>query len=260
MYEDVAKQFDPRINLNVFPPIQQFSIMQEFKIPYYMNLHHQFMFPTKSNQMCLPFPLHVPNPLYHSPGFVPTINPFCFFDDKQHNLRLQQLQRAFQLGVQREQISSSHEPSDSRKDTIDVGCEVKSRRPKDIHIVKHVSGDSKKLISHWDPWFHRRARKQIKIEKEAQNKSSKKSSLVKIRKTRKEKIINSNKCVRLCSKTQNTQHVNPSTHATQSIIENCEEHIEPKIDLLVAPNGFQQTHQMDLIKTHNQKDIEIKSL
>ena len=252
MYEDVSKQLGPGINLNVFPPIQQFPIMEQFKIPYNINLHHQFMFQTKSNQICLPFPLQVPNPFYHIPSFVPTINPFSFLGDKQHNLRLQQLQLAFQLGVEREQSSSLHESLDSSKDTIDVGCEVKSQRPKDMHILKHLSGDSKNLISHWDPWFHRRARKQIKMEKKTQNKSSKKSSLVKIQKPRKEKTINLSKCVRLYSKTQNTQHVNPSTLSTQSIIENYEESIEPKISLSVALNGSHQTH--------NQKDFEMRSL
>ena len=249
----MSKQSGPTTNLNVFPPIQQFPIMQQFNFPYNTSFFHQFMFQTKLNQMCLPLPSQVPNPFHPIPSLVPRINPFAFFDNKQHNLRLQQLQRAFQLGVERERSSSLHEPSISRKDIIDVGCAARSQEPKEINTLKYLSGDSKNLISQWDPWFHRRVRKQINIKKKTLNKSSKKSSLVKIRKTRKEKITLSNKCVKIFSKTQNTQHGNPSTLPTQPIIDNYEELPEPKIGALVGPNGY------SFITSH-QKDFEIRSI
>ena len=253
MNKDMNKQSGITTNLNIFPPIQPFPIMQQVQTPYTMNFFHQLMLQTKSNQMCFPLPLQVPNPFHHIPGFVPTITPFSFIGDKQHNLRLQQLQQAFQLGIERAQSSSLHEPSVSRKDTIDVGCEVKSQAPKDIHVLKHVSDNSKALISHWDPWFHRRARKQIKIEKNTLNKSSKKSSLVKIRKTRKGKTINSNKCVRISSKTKDTQHGHSSILPTQSIIESYKELMKPNIGVLVGSNE-------SVPVTPHQKDLEVRNL
>ena len=76
----------------------------------------------------------------------------------QHMLRFHQLQQAFQLGMER--MKNSRNPSNVEKDFENVDEDIKTVPSK--KSAKQNPDRQANVISHWDPWFHRRMRKNLK--------------------------------------------------------------------------------------------------
>ena len=74
----------------------------------------------------------------------------------QHMLRFHQLQQAFQLGVER--MKNSRSPSNVEKDSEKVDEDINTVPGKQSANPDRQAN----VISHWDPWFHRRMRKNLK--------------------------------------------------------------------------------------------------
>ena len=74
----------------------------------------------------------------------------------QHMLRFHQLQQAFQLGMER--MKNSRNASNVEKDFENVDQDINT-----VPGKKSANPDRQaNVISHWDPWFHRRMRKNLK--------------------------------------------------------------------------------------------------
>ena len=76
----------------------------------------------------------------------------------QHMLRFHQLQQAFQLGMER--MKNSRNPSNVEKDSEKVDEDINTVPGE--KCAKQNSDRQANVISHWDPWFHRRMRKNLK--------------------------------------------------------------------------------------------------
>ena len=76
----------------------------------------------------------------------------------QHMLRFHQLQQAFQLGMER--MKNSTNPSNVEKDLENVDEDINTVPGK--KSAKQSPDRQANVISHWDPWFHRRMRKNLK--------------------------------------------------------------------------------------------------
>ena len=101
--------------------------------------------PMAPSCMSIPVPL---SPISH-------ISHFIMY---QHMLRFHQLQQAFQLGMER--MNNSRNPSNVEKNFENVDEDVNTIPGK--KSAKQNPDRQANVISHWDPWFHRRMRKNLK--------------------------------------------------------------------------------------------------
>ena len=107
-----------------------------------------------ANNVLLPMdPSCMSIPVTLSP--ISHINHFIMY---QHMLRFHQLQQAFQLGMER--MKNSRNPSNVEKDSEKVDEDINTVPGK--KSAKQSSDRQANVISHWDPWFHRRMRKNLK--------------------------------------------------------------------------------------------------
>ena len=107
-----------------------------------------------ANNVLLPMdPSCMSIPVTLSP--ISHINHFIMY---QHMLRFHQLQRAFQLGMER--MKNSRNPSNVEKDFENVDEDINTVTGK--KSAKQNPDRQANVISHWDPWFHRRMRKNLK--------------------------------------------------------------------------------------------------
>ena len=118
------------------PPVRRPTIEQ---------MANNVLLPMAPSCMSIPVTL---SPISH-------INHFIMY---QHMLRFHQLQQAFQLGVER--MKNSRNPSNVEKDSEKVDEDINTVPGK--KSAKQNSDRQANVISHWDPWFHRRMRKNLK--------------------------------------------------------------------------------------------------
>lgn len=175
---ELNKSSSPTMNLNTFPFIQHAPYFNQNFMPYNPDFLHQYL-PQKSfAQHCLTLPSPLSNPFHLFPGFIPPMHPISFFSAQQNLLKVHQLQQAFQQGIERSQSSNTLQPSISPQNRHHQEYKKESIQ------LKQKSETKQNLISHWDPWFHRRAKKEIKKATKEMNKSTISSKLQKIRKTK----------------------------------------------------------------------------
>ena len=119
------------------------------------HMAHNMLLPMAPSCMSIPVTL---SPISH-------INHLIIY---QHMLRFHQLQQAFQLGMER--MKNSRNPSNVENDLENVEEDMNTVPGKKSAIQ---SPDRQaNVISHWDPWFHRRMRKNLKKDIEGPKKIS----------------------------------------------------------------------------------------
>ena len=224
------KSATPTMNLNTFPFIQHAPYFKPNVMPYNRDFLHQFLPQNSLDQHLLTFPSPLSNPFHPFPGFVPPIHPITFFSAQQHLFKVQQLQQAFQQGFERCQSSNSLKPPVLPHYRHNQVCQDENKEPKEFPSLKQKSDTKQDLISHWDPWFHRRAKKDIKKAKQKMNKSTINSQLRKIRKTKieTEKKITKRCLQNIASEKKRNENLDTSEFKSPVILQNVRGVIETK--------------------------------
>ena len=224
------------INLSSFSSPPQLPILPQHN-PQNINMFHPFIGQRVLEQHCLPMPTPLFNPFYPSSPFIPPITPHSVFTTQQNLVKLQQLQIAFHLGVERKQSWNSRPKSISPHANVEVKEIVKTQESKET--LKQTCEVRQDMISHWDPWFHRRAKRQAKKEIKIENTGAMKTKLEKIRKRRtKNKTTKTKKCASMSTNMDEGRHLNHDSLKTSVLFKQYETQdiMESKFDLLPGSN------------------------
>ena len=227
---ELNKLSSPTMNLNVFPFIQHVPYFNQNVVPHNLDSHHQYLPQKNLEQHFLTLPPPLSNPFHLFPGFIPPMHPISLFSAQQHLLKVQQLQQAFQQGIERSQSSNSLKPSALPQNRHYQVYQIGNKEPKDSPSLKQKSETKQDLISHWDPWFHRRAKKDIKKANQKMNKSTINSQLRKIRKSKiePEKKITKRCLQNIASEKKRNEYLDTSEFKSPVILQNVGGVIETK--------------------------------
>ena len=162
-------------------------------------------------------------PLFLSPylpnQFFPPVNQLSLFTIQQNMLKFHQLQKAFQSGVEQDEqrLGQTHLTSRSQN-------QQSNYRSEETTIEKHQSESRSKVqadvISQWDPWFHRRIKKNVKKDAKFVKGSPQRQNRVMKNIHRKEiKVIHSLPVGQILAKGKNLGNVNSNTSSKRSSTE-----------------------------------------
>ena len=121
-------------------------------------------------------------PMYVAPPFpsqlCSSISPLDLLTAHQNILRLHQLQKAFQFGLEQKKPRCTSINQIAHFEQGHDENHAKTELLSDEEKLKNTSKVQAHVISQWDPWFHRRIRKSVqehkKIVKRTKNVQSKK--------------------------------------------------------------------------------------